>query len=162
MMKRICCAVLLLVAGACPGCQRSTTTTTPDGEEVTVRHKDGVVEGTVKGKHGDEVRWATGGASAALPDDFPKDVAVYPKATIVASVARAKTMNVSLKSADSAEKVQAFYKDKLKRDGWEVGTSLSLPQGMMLQGEKDDRTLTVAVSSLTGETMINLTVAPKD
>ena len=127
-------ALLMLALSA--GCGRSTTVVGPHGERVTVKQKGDGVDVTFKDKHGKEGHVAAGEKGVALPDDFPKDVAVYPKATVVTSMTMEKTMHVSLKTADSAEKVAAFYKKKLDEDGWKINTNVNTEQMRMLQASK--------------------------
>jgi hypothetical protein len=158
-MRLTCCIVLSLAIGVCVGCGRSRTYTGAEGEKATVTQKGDTVEVKVKGKRGEEVRYSSGGAGVALPDGFPKDVAIYPKATVVTSATVEKAMTAMLKTADSAQKAEAFYKDKLKENGWKIESSMNMPQGMMLHGKKESRSLTVVISAEANETMINLTVA---
>jgi hypothetical protein len=157
-MKRICCVVLVLMVGASAGCKRSTTVTGPKGEKVTVTQKGAAIEGTATGPGGEKVRWSSGEGGVALPDDFPKDVAVYPKATVVTSTSVKKQMTATLKTADPAEKATAFYKDKLKENGWTIESTMNIGNMSMLHGVKAGRKVTVSVTKDSDQTMIVLAV----
>jgi len=129
------------------------------GRPTTVNQKGDGVDVTFKGKHGEKTHVPNVEKGVALPDGFPKDVAIYPQATVVTSMTMEKTMHVSLKTADSAEKVAAFYKKKLDEDGWKISTNVNTEQMRMLQGAKEGRSLAVLISTESGETAIVLTVA---
>jgi hypothetical protein len=147
----------LLIVALCVGCGRSTTVVGPDGEKATVTRKGEAVDVTVKGKHGEETHVSAGG-SVALPDGFPADVPIYPKATIVTTTTVEKAMQVMLKTTDSAQQAETFYKEKLKQGDWEIKSSMNTPQMTMLQGAKKGRILAIIISAESGQTMINLTV----
>jgi hypothetical protein len=158
-------AVALLALAAGSGCRRTPTTTgvRPDGKSTTADSKTGPMDVTVKDKDGKETHFAAGAGGVALPDDFPKDVAVYPKATVVTSMTSSRGMFVALKTTDPAVKVAAFYKDKLKEDGWEIVTSANTGTGTMLIAakEKEKRGVTILIVADSGETKITLTILPE-
>jgi hypothetical protein len=152
-----CVGLTLLILTLLAGCGRSTTTVGPKGEEATVTKEGGAVKVTGKDEHGDELK-TTVGSGASLPDAFPSDVAIYPKATIEVSATVGNTMSVSLKTADSAKEVETFYKQKMKENGWDSKSSLDMPQMKMLEGSKKGHTLTVVISAESGHTIISLSV----
>ncbi len=150
----------LLVLALSAGCGRSTTAIGPNGDKVTMKQKGDSVDVTFKDKQGKEGRVATGEKSVALPDDFPKDVAIYPKATVFMSTTIETAMHIGLKTADPAEKVLAFYKKKLDENGWKIGTNVNNNEVLtVLYGRKPHRALTVVVSTGSDQTAITLTVA---
>jgi hypothetical protein len=150
----------LLAIALCAGCGRSTTTTVegPNGETVVYKEKGRAAEATFKNSKGEEVHVATGEGGVALPDKFPKDIAIYTKATVATSATVEKTMQVSLKTDDKAKQVEAFYKEKLAADGWKIGSTMNMPNMTMLQCTKDTRTLVIGITSDSGATMIQITV----
>jgi hypothetical protein len=160
-MKQFSFLVLLLTFELCLGCGKSTTVTGPDGEKMTVTKKGDGMEMTVQGKLGKKAHISANKDGVALPEDFPTDVPIYPKATVVTAMTIEKAQMVSLKTADSVKQAEAYYKEKLKDNGWEIKTSMNTEDGMMLQGQKKGHVLTVMVSGKSDETMIQLTVAPE-
>lgn len=157
MFSCLASAVLLF---AVSGCGRSTEVKGPEGEKASVEHKDDGLDISVKGKDGEESRLAIG-ESVSLPDDFPKDVPIYPEAKVIMSMSVEKGSQVTLSTEDSADKVEAFYKERMKKDGWEEKLSMNLPVMKMLGWEKDGRELMINVIFEEGKTMINITVPEK-
>jgi hypothetical protein len=150
----------LLILALAAGCGRSNSTTAvgPKGDEkVTVTREGDVTKVTAKGEHGEEIK-AASGSDVSLPEGFPDDVPIYPKATILSSVTVGDTMTVSLRTSGSAKDVETFYKQKLKDGGWESKSSLDMPQMKMLQAAKKRRTLNVVISAESDHTIISLSV----
>ena len=106
-MKPTSWIALLVVVGLCCGYGRSAIVRGTEGEKPTVGQVSTRAKTTVAGKR------------TALPEGFPKDVPVYPKATPLISTTIGTTVSVAMKTADSSAQVVAFYKEKLKRSGWE-------------------------------------------
>lgn len=154
-----CLTSILLLFVIVSGCGRSTEVNSPDGEKASVEKNDDGLDIAVKGKDGKESRLALG-KSVALPDDFPKDIPIYPKAQVVMSMTVEKGSQVTLSTEDTAEKVETFYKDRLKQDGWEENANVNLPVMKMLGYKKNERELIINIISEGGKTMINIT-APK-
>jgi len=146
-------ALVMLILSA--GCGRS-----PSG--VTVNNKGDGVDVTFKGTDGEKGRVPTAENGAPLPYmlRFPKDVAVYPNATFQGGMGSGSAI-YGWKTADPAEKVMAFYRNKVKEDGWTIKTLANTDRKRKLEAEKGERRkLTVVVSSESGRTMIILTISP--
>jgi hypothetical protein len=160
-MKRTVVVVLVLALGLGVGCRRSVTVTGKDGSSATITESRGGVEINVRGKDGQTVKIAGGGRSAALPEDFPKDVAIYAGAKPVASVTAGKGMQVTLQTGDAVDKVAAFYKAQLKTDGWEIQGTVDQAEGTMLTcvKESEKRQLLVTVAHGDDGTMVSLMVS---
>ena len=155
-MNRVCLAVLLasgMVVGS--GCGRSETVVDEQGNRTTITDKAGGVEVTFEGKKGEKVRIAGGEGGVALPDDFPKDVPVYPGSSATVTNTTPEVTNVVLMTADAAAKVSAFYQEKLPAAGWTTETT-NLPSGSVIGCSKGDRELNVAVVGDDNQTMISL------
>lgn len=71
-----------------------------------------------------------------LPENFPKEIPIYPGAQIVNSVSRMgfsdsesgenySGSNVTWDTEDSIQKVESFYKNKLEQNGWDVNKGMS-------------------------------------
>jgi len=67
------------------------------------------------------VQWEGQEKPAALPEKFPKDVPVYPNATIDAAVTGRGGI-VIWKTSDPLPKVQRYYTEQLNAKGWHVTT----------------------------------------
>lgn len=120
------------------------------------RGQDDRLHATAKDKPDKKTAAVETGVS--LPDQFPKDVAVYPKAAVESSVTIEKTMSISLKTIDSAKEVETFYKEKMKFAGWEMKNSMNLPKEVMLNAEKGGRTLTILIVSESDYTKIVISI----
>ena len=160
-MCRMCFAVLLAVAVLGMGCGRSKTRTVtgPNGEKYTVSDKGDNAEVTITGKNGEKVQISSGEKGTSLPDDFPKDVPVYPGATINISSKTREGIMVMLKTNESAEKIKQYYEKANKEQGWEENeNTVAMGKITILGYKKDSRTLTVTIST-DKETIIQLMVA---
>ena len=150
--------VSLLALGMLAACRREYVG--PNGEKVTVDQSGKNV--TVASSGGTATY--SGGAGAALPADFPKDIPVYPGATVTASYAGANAAGagraVTFETGDSPEKVVDFYKSKLA--GWasagEVRSAGSTT--VVLRAPTGARTVSVmAAPNGAGKTSVTLTIA---
>jgi hypothetical protein len=138
------------------GCKRSTSVVGPESAKGAVPKNYDAEEFAFKGLNGEEVHSA-GGEPVALPADFPADVAIYPEATVTMTATGKKEMSVTLNTIDSIEKVEAFYKKKLKEDGWKLDDAIKQPQ--FLQTTKKGRSLSVDIRTQSGKTTVCLTIA---
>jgi hypothetical protein len=155
---RFCPWLLILILGCWSGCGRSTTVTGPEGEKATVTQDRQGVGITIEGKQGEKVRIAADEAGVALPDGFPKDVPIYPGATITASATTQNMMNVTLQTKDQPQQVRTFYQGTLKQNGWEMQSTMNTPQGVMLQATKAERTQVVTIGRDDDKTTISVVV----
>ncbi len=128
---------------------------------MTVSEDGDSVEVTVHGGAGEEVHLAADDQGVPLPADFPKDVPVYPGATITASTTVPEGMNLVLNTADRASKVAAFYQQELKAKGWTIETTMNIPTGNMVAARKGDRTTTAMVGRNDEATTVSLMIANK-
>jgi len=152
--------VLSLAFVLSAGCGRpsATTITGDDGEKITVAKKRDGEEIVFKNRDGAEVRYAGGKTAVALPEGFPNDIAVYPKATIAMSAVEGNTMTVILNTADAAEKAEAFYKESLEKNGWKILQSMTAGQGSILIAQKSGRKTTLAILAEAETTVIQISV----
>jgi hypothetical protein len=152
MRKLSIFAAILLAGAAC----RKREYVGPHGEQVEYDSKGKSV--TVKAADGSVY---VGGEGVKLPDDFPKDVPVYPGAKIASSVSAARTDTaghmVTFQTSDSPEKVAAFYKSKFST--WQVKMEMSSGGGkvLLLQSPDEKRSITVVANPANGVTTVTLT-----
>ena len=100
------------------------------GGEVKIDSNNHTV--TVKSEKGN-VQFS--GAGSKIPDDWPKDIPVYPGAQVKMSMSNSEQQLLALETTDSPDQAVAFYKSKLsamKQEG-----TMSTEQQTML-GYKDD------------------------
>jgi hypothetical protein len=155
-MKRVGTVLLLVVACSLAGCRKSVTYTDKEGTKHTVTQSGKGSQVTIEGKEG-KVQ-VSGEGGLALPEGFPKDVPIYPGSTIAVSAAVQNGMHVSLKTADPSTKVAAFYKEKLKAEGWEIETTMNTEDSSMVVGKKDKRSVAVVAGRDSDGSTVNLTV----
>lgn len=88
-----------------------------DDKSVSIKTQDGVF---------------VSGEASKLPDNFPKDVPIYPGAKLnaVSTMTQDEVFNVNMASADAMDKVAAYYKKELAAQGWTES------QTMNQQGER--------------------------
>jgi len=139
---------------------------TVDGEETTVELKDnGVV---MTGPHGDMKLEAQ--EEGELVDSFPKEVPVYPGATITTSMSMTKDVDAvpqdfavaSFDTTDPFANVEAYYKEELPKLGWEAGAKTSQPESIpfrMLNYKKDGRELTVTMTARDNTVSVSIAVS---
>ncbi len=147
---------LLLVLVLQAGCKRSTTVVGPKGGKTTLTNGGKGAELVYKDMNGADVHFAGGKTPVALPADFPSDVAIYPKAMPIRTATSDKETRVDLTTPDSVQDVEAFYKKRLKEDGWRIDDKIRVPR--YLTATRNGRTLSVDVSTRGGETTIHLIV----
>lgn len=160
-------AGLLFAAVFCAGCGRSPSTAPDDKQAAAPRQTDaGEItfqsQNGFESKDGEEVRYAGGKTSVAMPKGFPGDVAVYPKATVTMSATDKNSVMVVLNTADAPEKAQAFYKECLEKNGWKISSNLNTAQGSMFVAEKKNRKLTLTVTPESEGTVIQIAVIEED
>ena len=157
MMRRILllAAVVFATLLAMTAC-RKREYTGPNGETVQYDAKGKSV--TVKEKDGSVV---VSGEGVKIPEDFPKDVPVYPGSKLSSAVSAAQSGSaghmVTLQTADPPAKVAAFYKSKFS--GWQVKMEMSSGGGkvLLLESPDEKRSITVVANPAGGQTTVTLT-----
>lgn len=132
------------------------------GGKVDLNSKDGSL--TFKDNEtGNTVAW---GADVKLPDDFPKELPVYPNAKIVAAaVDRSDANNAStyvLSVTDAPKVAVAWYETELKKAGWTVKTTMtmeSLESRVFAKGEAQINVMSTPGDE--GKTIVNASYRPK-
>jgi hypothetical protein len=94
------------------------------------------------------IRTAEGDAAARVV--MPSYAPLYPGATSTSVIETEsegrKTKMVTLSTPDAIGKVIDFYKGTLAKSGWKVPSSFLSEDGGMMSGEKDGKTVSIAVS----------------
>jgi hypothetical protein len=145
-------AAILLAASACHkreyvGPHGEKVEYDAKGKSVTVRSADGSVY--------------VGGEGVKLPEDFPKDVPVYPGSKLASSVSAGQSGSaghmVTLQTSDSSEKVATFYKSKFST--WQIAMEMASGGGkvLLLRSPDQKRSITVVANPSNGQTVVTLT-----
>lgn len=87
------------------------------------------------------------GENMDIPDDFPKDVPIYPgaKASSIMTSTSEKTANATLTSGDEATKITKWYEDKFKSEGWTEDNSSTINDVEVRSYTKDLVKVTLSV-----------------
>jgi hypothetical protein len=152
--------IAAIVACVAFGCgKRSVTFKDSEGATVTVDQGGGKVE--IKGPGVDgSVAISAGGVK--VPEDFPEDIPVYPGATPIIHTSVKGGRMLQLKTSDAIDKVRAFYKEKLKAEGWKEESESSTDAIKLLNNTKDTRTLSVVITQGDDGTSLTLSVSTKE
>jgi hypothetical protein len=147
----LCAATLLL---ACGGDEETVEieggelTFEAEGEGVRISgEKEGV--GAISGQFGE---------NAEIPNGFPEDVPIYPGADVIGGMAAGGGGMVTLQTGDDPEKVAAFYRENLVKEGWSLATEMDLGGQRVLAAEKEDRNAAVQISREANATTIVMTI----
>lgn len=102
-----------------------------------------------------------------VPADWPKDIAVYPGATVMSSMSMSpesgeKGKMLMLSSTDAIEKVRAYYAAQLAKDGWTVDATATMGEMVVLGGSKGGDQVSLQIAGDQGKTMITVATAPKE
>ncbi len=153
---------LLAVVLTGPACNRGHSVSTPEGRvTVTEKGKDGAQSMTFTGKKGEKVTLDVN--SGKLPDDYPGDVPVYKAARIVLaqSVSENNGRNLVMETADTGDKIAAFYKSGLEGSGWKVEGTVAMGDLNMITATKGTRQFVVQITNSAEKRSIMQTVADK-
>ena len=154
-LKRIilllCAATLVL---ACGGDEKTVEieggelTFEAEGEGVRISgEQEGV--GAITGRFGE---------NAEIPDGFPEDVPIYPGSEVIGGMVAGAGGMVTLQTGDDAEKVAAFYREKLVKEGWSLSPEMDLGVQRVLPIQKEGQNGAVQISREADATTIVLTV----
>jgi len=104
-----------------------------------------------------------------IPTGFPKDFPLYPGAKVEGNISgvenqAGKGFWLIMTTADTSEKVSAFYETNLPKSGWIVGSTMNIGPSSTWEVIKGDTggTVMVAADDKTKGTSIVITLAPKE
>lgn len=165
-MKRLALlslAVLLLSTGA--GCRKLTQRFTEKAiEKATggaVEVKDDGVSIQATGQDGEPAVFSAG-RGAKLPEDFPKEVPLYPGAKITAVMSMGAGHTVTLTTSDDRDAVIGYYKKQLS--GFKQLMAADTEEAQLLSLQKDKLTVNVSASrnGPQGQTVIALVISRQE
>jgi hypothetical protein len=106
-----------------------------------------------------EIVHSAGGKPIVLPTEFPDDVPRYPKAVPTIAIVGDKEVTVILTTSDAAKKIETFYREQLKQNGWK--TTADKPQLSKIDAEKGGISLTVIFPEKPDDKSVHLIVRKK-
>ncbi len=101
-------------------------------EKVVIEHKGGKAEFAKEG-------------GLSLPDNFPKDIYIYPGSKIIMSVSDKSGVTVTLATDDGLADVAAKYDEEMKKNGWSQETSMKMQQVQVFSFKKGNETVTIQI-----------------
>jgi hypothetical protein len=129
-----------------------------EGKKASIRVREKEGGGVEAEAGGDRVRIGT---SAQIPAWIP----AYPGAAVqgVAATERAgETQYVfSVGTSDSLDEVSAYYRNQLRRAGFDVDSTAATPGAEILQAKTAGRTVQIVLSKSDGATLAAITAAEK-
>jgi hypothetical protein len=105
---------------------------------------------------------AVQGSGAKLPDDFPKDVLVYPHAKVESTFRMGTMTTVNLACGDSLDDVAAAYRKGMVESGWKQEVIADSEDSRSMIYTKDTRRATIGISARDGRTQILLSIVPAE
>ncbi len=99
------------------------------------------------------------GDEIEIPEEFPKDVPIFPGATPMAFLsAPDEGIIVTFKSGEEQQAIFDFYQSSLPDDGWEVLEDEKFGSQLSLEAIKDIRKVTVTVRGTKGAAHVSVIV----
>ncbi len=142
------CMALVLVAA----CQKKTEEKAAEkAMEKTIEKETGHKANVEINKNKVVVEQKEGKAEIAregtleLPDNFPKDIYIYPGAKVLMSFSQKEGITVTLATDDDLDEVAAKYKEEMPKKGWSVETSMKMQQVRMFGYKKGNKNVTIQI-----------------
>jgi hypothetical protein len=104
------------------------------------------------------------GDEVDIPEDFPKDVPIFPGSTPMAFMsAPDEGMIVTFKSSEEQQDIFDFYQSSLADGGWEIlEDSMFHDHQLSFDAFKDNRKVSVVVAGTKGDSRVSVIVTPED
>ncbi len=163
-------SVLLIGCGSeesTPDSQKPAARTIPEappepGARTTIVeeiHPDGKgMHLTATDQGGREIK-ASNGDEIELPDEFPKDVPIFPGSTPMAFLfAPDEGIIVTFKSGEEQQDIFNFYQSKLADDGWEIVEDKMHGSRLSFEAIKEKRKVSVVVAGTKGDSRVSVIV----
>ena len=94
----------------------------------------------------------------ALPDFYPEDAPIYPNATLSNVGQPRGRVTAVFSTEDPPEEVTAYLRAKLATEGWSEHEKEEMPNGLIIQATKDERAISLLISSMDAGTEYELTM----
>ena len=103
------------------------------------------------------------GDEAEIPEEFPKDVPIYPGSIPMAFlVAPNEGVVVTFKSSDEQQDIFDFYQSTLADDGWAILEEKLADDRLSLEAIKESRKVSVRVTGTRGDARVNVVVTSEN
>ncbi len=104
------------------------------------------------------------GDEVEIPEEFPKDVPIFPGSTPMAFMsAPDEGVIVTFKSSEEQQDIFDFYQSSLVDGGWEIlEDSMFDDQQLSFDAIKDNRKVSVVVAGTKGDSRVSVIVTPED
>jgi hypothetical protein len=93
-----------------------------------------------------------------IPDDFPTDVYIYPRATAIDVAKTPKGYSLTLSTSHDVPRVAETYKRQMMIKGWTAESSVTRGAESLFAYTKEKRVANVAIGPAEGGVRIKLTV----
>jgi hypothetical protein len=103
------------------------------------------------------------GDEVDIPEEFPKDVPIFPGSTPMAFMsAPDEGMIVTFKSSEEQQDIFDFYQSNLTDDGWEILKNPKSGQKLAFDAVKANRRVSVIVAGTKGDSRVSVIVTPEN
>ena len=103
------------------------------------------------------------GDKIEIPEEFPKDVPIFPGSTPMAFMsAPGEGIIVTFKSGEGQQDIFDFYQSSLADGGWEILEDTMFTNQLTLEAIKDIRKVSVIVAGRKGDSRVSVIVTPED
>lgn len=111
---------------------------------------------------GQQIR-ASIGDEIDLPEEFPKDVPIFPGSTPMAFLfAPNEGIIVTFKSAEEQQDIFDYYQSTLADDGWEILEEKTEEGRLSFEAIKQDRKVTITVTGKQGDSRVSVIVTSEN
>jgi len=153
--------VALLFALAACSKDTKETATAADGSKVTMEKKGDQTSMEIKSKSGEKVSMNVSDKGVKPTTELPKDLPVYPKATLKMDNVAGTLRMLGFYTADPVADGVKFYTEELKKQGWTIDANMAMGDGQMITAKKDTRSCQLMITKDGKETYIQLTLSSK-
>jgi hypothetical protein len=102
------------------------------------------------------------GDEVEIPEEFPKDVPIFPGATPMAYMSSPdEGIIVTFKSGKQQQAIFNFYQTQLADDGWEILEDSKFGRQLAFDAIKEDRRVSVVVAGTEGASRVSVIVTPE-
>ncbi len=103
------------------------------------------------------------GDEIEIPDEFPKDVPIFPGSTPMAFMsAPGEGIIVTFKSGEEQQDIFDFYRSSLADGGWSIIEDTKFTRRLSLDAIKENRKVSVIVAGTKGDSRVSVIVTPED
>jgi hypothetical protein len=151
----VAASVITLVVGACGSSSSSSTTKT--ATSVATANTAAPAVTTAAAATATSVATSAAAAPAPAGASTSGGVAEYQPSTVISKSASATVLS----SPDSVDKVGAFYKDALAKDGWTVTSAATSPYSASFSAHRDSQGVNISIYPRGSGSGISITTHPQ-